>query len=195
MSKFSQNGCHTFTMGISISNSNKASKEFYFYKWHFIQGMTAQCFVVLATITNINIWSLPRALLNSPEVTIKTLLQQRSYREHVGLPRCFNSSIVLAVLQSEDLVMAADRRIWKSVKYRVTKSSVRLKCKVHKFWPVCHASHTLPAKGVACATRCDLRDSLVTSQIYLRKVRLVTLGSILGLFYLRRSYLNVPIKL
>ena len=29
----------------------------------------------------------------------------------------------------------------------------------------------------------------------LRKIRLVTLGSILGLFYLRRSYLNVPIKL
>ena len=40
-----------------------------------------------------------------------------------------------------------------------------------------------------------LKVSLVTSRIYLRKVRLVTLGSILGLFYLRRSYLNVPIKL
>ena len=34
--------------------------------------------------------------------------------------------------------------------------------------------------------------SLVTSQIYLQKVRLVTLGSLLGLFYLRRSYFNVP---
>ena len=32
--------------------------------------------------------------------------------------------------------------------------------------------------------------SLVTSQIYLRIVCLVTLGSILGLFYLQRSYLN-----
>ena len=61
-----------------------------------------------------------------------------------------------------------------------------------------HFAALTRARGIRyilCPFQCHFITSLVTSRIYLQKVRLVTLGSILGLFYLRRSYLNVPIKL
>ena len=50
-----------------------------------------------------------------------------------------------------------------------------------------HPAHASRRGLVSC--------SLMTSWIYLQKVCLVTFDSILGLFHLRLSYLNVPIKL
>ena len=49
---------------------------------------------------------------------------------------------------------------------------------------------------IGVMSRCESNESrsLVTSRKYLRKIRLVKKDRILGLFYLRLSYLNVPIK-
>ena len=127
--------------------SNRASKEFYFHKWQiYIQGVTAQCFVVLATSYNHKYkpLSLPRALLKPATKVLPWIRWSATVRY---------SSIVLVVLQSRDLIprywilyayiVHGSRpqfaRMRKSVKYRVTKSDLRLKCKVQprKPHPLC----------------------------------------------------------